>query len=424
MDTAPIQDVKMLITGMGRNALAAARELARLTPRRQDAILLGMADAIDADHAEILAANAADMDDARRNGLSSAMLDRLRLDEKRLQGISAGIRSVAALPNPLGKSIWRRTRPNGLKISKVRVPIGVIGIIYESRPNVTADAAALCFKTGNAVILRGGRESLRSSAALVKAMLAGGRPLGLPEYAIQLVPTPDRAAVRELVQLEGLVDVVIPRGGEALIRTVTELARVPVIKHYKGVCHVFVDASADPDMALQIVENAKCQRPGVCNAMETLLVHRDIAASFIPRVATLLGERGVELRGDEAARRLAPNIAPADESDWSAEYLDMVLAVRVVASVREAVDHINQYGSRHSDAIITRNRRAANLFTREVDSSAVYVNASTRFTDGGEFGMGAEIGISTDKLHARGPMGLEELTTYKYLVAGNGQVRE
>ncbi len=424
MDTTPMQDVKMLITGMGRNALAAARELARLTPRRQDAILLGMADAIDADHAEILAANAADMDDARRNGLSSAMLDRLRLDEKRLQGISAGIRFVAALPNPLGKSIWRRTRPNGLKISKVRVPIGVIGIIYESRPNVTADAAALCFKTGNAVILRGGRESLRSSAALVKAMLAGGRPLGLPEYAIQLVPTPDRAAVRELVQLEGLVDVVIPRGGEALIRTVTELARVPVIKHYKGVCHVFVDASADPDMALQIVENAKCQRPGVCNAMETLLVHRDIADSFIPRVATLLGERGVELRGDEAVRRLAPNIAPANESDWSAEYLDMVLAVRVVASVREAVDHINQYGSRHSDAIITSNRRAANLFTREVDSSAVYVNASTRFTDGGEFGMGAEIGISTDKLHARGPMGLEELTTYKYLVAGNGQVRE
>lgn len=424
MNTDNEQDIRTIITAMGRNALAASRELARLTPRRQDAILTAMAGALAARRAEILSANAADMDDGRRNGLAPAMLDRLRLDEKRLQGISDGIRAVAALPNPLGKSIRRWTRPNGLKISKIRVPIGVIGIIYESRPNVTADAAALCFKTGNAVILRGGHESLRSSAALVKAMLAGGRPLGLPEHAIQLVATPDRAAVRELVQLQGLVDLVIPRGGEALIRAVTELARVPVIKHYKGVCHVFVDASADPDMALQIVENAKCQRPGVCNAMETLLVHQDIAAAFIPRAAARLRERGVELRGDDAARRLAPAIGPADESDWYAEYLDLVLAVRVVTSAREAIDHINQYGSRHSDAIVTRSRREAALFTREVDSAAVYVNASTRFTDGGEFGMGAEIGISTDKLHARGPMGLEELTTYKYVVAGAGQVRE
>lgn len=423
MTTTHDSQIQTAVTAMGRQALDAARQLALMAPRRQNTILEAMAAALLDGQGAILAANAADMEAGRQQGLSAAMLDRLRLDEQRLAAMAAGIRTVAALPNPLGRVIRRWTRPNGLKITKLRVPIGVIAIIYESRPNVTADAAALCFKTANAVILRGGHESLRSSAAIVHAMREGGRPHGLPEHAIQLVDTPDRDAVRALAQLTGLVDLIIPRGGEALIRAVTEVARVPVIKHYKGVCHVFVDASAEMEPALAIVENAKCQRPGVCNAMETLLVHKKIAPEFLPRMAALLQARGVELRGDDTARAIVPAMRPAAEADWYAEYLDLILAVRVVDSVEASVEHINRYGSRHSDAILTRNPRAARQFTRGVDSAAVYVNASTRFTDGGEFGMGAEIGISTDKLHARGPMGLEELTTYKYVVTGAGQVR-
>jgi glutamate-5-semialdehyde dehydrogenase len=298
-------------------------------------------------------------------------------------------------------------------------------MIYEARPNVTADAAGLCFKTSNAVILRGGKESMQSNLAIVEALKAGGLKKGMPEHAIQFVATIDREAVRELVQLEGLVDVVIPRGGEGLIRAVVEQSRVPVIKHYKGVCHTYVDSSADLQMALRICENAKCQRPGVCNAMETLLVNSEVAKTFLPMVAELLGkEGGVELRGDEAARAIVPTMKSATEEDWYAEYLDLILAVRVVPSVKAAVDHVNSYGSNHSDAIIANAPEAQKVFTQEVNSAAVYVNASTRFTDGGEFGMGAEIGISTDKLHARGPMGLEELTTYKYVVRGTGQVRE
>jgi glutamate-5-semialdehyde dehydrogenase len=308
-------------------------------------------------------------------------------------------------------------------IQKVRVPIGVVAIVYESRPNVTADAAALCFKTSNAVILRGGSEAQHSNRAITEALVAGGRRRGLPEHAIQLVATTDREAVRELVRLDGLVDVVIPRGGEGLIRAVAEMSLVPVIKHYKGVCHVYVDASADLEMAVRVCENAKCQRPATCNAMEKLLVHEAVAPAFLPRVAAVLQARGVELRGDAASRAIVPSIKPAAESDWTEEYLDLVLAVKVVPGVREAIEHVNRYGSRHSDAIVAADEKAQRAFTEEVDSAAVYVNASTRFTDGGEFGLGAEIGISTDKLHARGPMGLEELTTYKYVILGNGQLR-
>ena len=412
------------MVAMGDRAMAASRELVLLTPRKKNAILQAMADAIEARKDAITAANREDLEEGRNAGLSAAMLDRLLLSELRLQGMVKGLRAVAALKDPIGATISRWIRPNGLEIVKQRVPIGVIGIIYESRPNVTADTAGLCFKTANAIILRGGKEAKRSNAAIADAMIEGGRPKGLPEYAIQLVRTTDRAAVRELVQLEGRVDLVIPRGGEALIRAVTDQARIPVIKHYKGVCHTYVDVSADQGMALSICENAKCQRPGVCNAMETVVVHRDVAAAFLPALAERLARHGVELRGDAEARALVPGMGEATEDDWYAEYLDMILAVRVVGSVREAVAHINKYGSRHSDAIVAEAEAARKVFTREVDSASVYVNASTRFTDGGEFGMGAEIGISTDKLHARGPMGLEELTTYKYVIRGNGQVRE
>ncbi len=408
---------------MGRRALAASRELSLLRAARKNAILNAMAGGIEAGAQTIRTANAEDMRAGHEAGLSAAMLDRLELSDARIKTMADGLREVAVLKDPVGRILRRWTRPNGLVIRKVSVPIGVIAIIYESRPNVTADAAALCFKTSNAVILRGGKEALASNRAIVTVMLEGGRRKGLPKDAIQLVETTDRDAVRELVQMEGLVDLVMPRGGEALIRAVTLQARVPVIKHYKGVCHVFVDEHADIEMALAIVENAKCQRAGVCNAMETMLVHQGIAERFLPEATRRLQARGVELRGDGAARALVSSMKPATEDDWSAEYLDLILAIRIVPSVDAAIEHINQYGSRHSDSIVTASEKSARLFTARVDSAAVYVNASTRFTDGGEFGMGAEIGISTDKLHARGPMGLEELTTYKYIVAGTGQVR-
>ena len=417
------------MVAMGQRALAASRALALLSARRKNSILLTMADQLLSDSPLIQQANASDMEAGRQAGLSAALLDRLQLTSARIAAMAQNLREVAALPDPVGRTIRRWTRPggdvrpSGLQFVKRRVPIGVIGIIYESRPNVTADAAALCFKTSNAVILRGGKEAARSNGAIVKAMTTGGTRKGLPADAIQFIQTPDHDAIRELVQLEGLVDLVIPRGGEALIRTVMENARVPVIKHYKGVCHVFVDQSADPDMALAIIENAKCQRPGVCNAIEKVLIHEAIAAAFLPRMAKRLQARGVELRGDDAARRIVPVIKAATAEDWTTEYLDLILAVRIVPSVKAAVEHINRYGSHHSDAIVAASATAHKIFTDEVDSACVYVNASTRFTDGGEFGMGAEIGISTDKLHARGPMGLEELTTYKYVIHGTGQVR-
>jgi glutamate-5-semialdehyde dehydrogenase len=330
---------------------------------------------------------------------------------------------VIGLKDHVGQKISTWIRPNGLEINKVRVPIGVIGIIYESRPNVTADAAVLCIKSSNTVILKGGKEALHSNRAIATALQEGGEKKGLPANAIQLIKTTDRSAVTALVRLNDYVDLVIPRGGEGLIHAVTVQATVPVIKHYKGVCHVYVDEFADLDMAVDIIENAKCQRPGVCNSMETLLVNRSIAPAFLPRIAEHLQAAGVELRGDEASLGLVPDMKEATEEDWSEEYLDLILSIAIVDDVKAAIEHINRYGSKHSDAIITKDERAQKCFMQQVDASTVYVNASTRFTDGNEFGLGAEMGISTDKLHARGPMGLEELTTYKYQVFGTGQIR-
>lgn len=410
---------------MGDRALKASRELALLSSRKKNAILEAMAAELEAHRAAIREANQKDMDAGRASGLTGALLDRLELTDKRIDGMIKGIMNVMVLEDPVGKDISTWMRPNGLEIRKTRVPIGVIGIIYESRPNVTADATVLCFKTSNAVILRGGKEAAYSNQVIARLLQEGGAKKGLPDYAIQLIATTDRNAVKELCQLEGKVDLIIPRGGEGLIRAVTEHARVPVIKHYKGVCHVYVDENADLDMAERIIENAKCQRPGVCNAMEILLVHQAAAPVFIPRIVDFLERKGVKVKGDEITRSLV--IGPmeaASEKDWETEFLDMILAIRVVPDIRAAIDHINRYGSHHSDAIISTNEAAQKMFVKEVDSATVYINASTRFTDGGEFGMGAEIGISTDKLHARGPMGLEELTTYKYIIAGKGQIRE
>ncbi|NLB55723.1 MAG: glutamate-5-semialdehyde dehydrogenase [Lentisphaerae bacterium] len=408
---------------IGLNALNASRKLALLKSTDKNRILIAMADALDADCEFLKTENAKDMEAGKEDGLSAAMLDRLLLTDDRIKGMSQGLRDIAKLRDPVGTVISTVDRPNGLEIKKIRVPIGVIAIIYESRPNVTADAAALCFKTSNAVILRGGKEAAYSNRAIVQVMLAAGEKAGLPINAIQLLDIPGHDAVRDLVQLEDIINLVIPRGGERLIRMVTENAHVPVIKHYKGVCHTFIDQSADLEMALNITENAKCQRPGVCNAIETLLVHRAIAPSVLPTIIEMLKKQNVEIRGDAETFAMAPDIKPAVDEDWDAEYLDMILAVKIVDDAQAAIDHINKHGSGHSDAIITQDTESAESFINQVDSATVYVNASTRFTDGGEFGMGAEIGISTDKLHARGPMGLEELCTYKFVIGGTGQVR-
>lgn len=418
------------MTQLARQARQASRALALLSTADKNACLKAMADALEQNRTAILEANAIDMEGGAKAGLSGAMLDRLRLDDKRIAGMARGLREVAALPDPVGRVLDDRTRPNGLHLQKVATPIGVIVIIFESRPNVTADAASLCFKTGNATILRGGREALHSNQAIAACMLEAARRAipAFPEHAIQVVPTIDREAIRELLSQTQYVDLCIPRGGEGLIRAVTDCSRVPVIKHYKGVCHVYVDATADFDMATKIIVNAKTQRPGVCNAMETLLVDRAVARDYLPLVGRALLDKKVELRADPAAmellRPLVPNLRAATEQDWYDEYLDLILAVRVVDGVQAAIDHINQYGSGHSDTIVTREEARARQFMAQVDSATVYWNASTRFTDGGEFGMGAEIGISTDKIGARGPMGLEELTTYKWLGFGTGQVRQ
>ncbi len=416
--------LKEQIHEIGQKARVASRHLAALSASQKNDILLGMADELVAQTDVLLAENAADVAEAETRGLNKAAIDRLRLTPARITGMADGIRQVAALDDPVGRTLEEWTRPNGLLIKKVRTPIGVIGIIYESRPNVTSDAAVLCIKTGNAVVLRGGSESLRSNLAIAKALQAGGGVQGLPENSIQLIPTRDREAVQLMAGMDKYIDLIIPRGGHALIEAVVSHARMPVIKHYHGVCHVFVDKAADPDMALNITINAKCQRPGVCNAMETLLVHRDAAREFLQKAGPALVEKGVELRADpEAGAMLAGSSIPATEEDWSTEYLDLILSVRVVDDLEQAIQHIEHYGSHHSDAIVTEDPATAERFLNEVDSATVYWNASTRFTDGGEFGFGAEIGISTDKLHARGPMGLDELTTYKYLILGNGQTR-
>ncbi len=409
---------------MGRTARAAGRRLALATEAQKNRALNAMADALASRQAEILAANAEDMAAAKAAGLGDAMLDRLLLTPARVTAMAAGLREVAALPDPVGRLDSATTRPNGLEIRKVRVPIGVIAIIYESRPNVTVDAAGLCLKAGNATVLRGGSESIRSNLALAAAMRDGLRAAGLPEASVQLIPWTDRAAVTHLLKMDRYVDLVIPRGGEGLIRAVVENSRIPVIKHYKGVCHVYVDSAADPGMALAIIENAKCQRPGVCNAAEKVLLHRGIAGAFAPELAAMFRRRGVEMRGDDEFCRLVPDAKPATVADWDAEYLDLVITVAVMDSLGTAAAHIAEHGSGHSDAIVTADEAAAAAFVAQVDSAAVYVNASTRFTDGSQFGMGAEIGISTDRIHARGPMGLEELTTYKYVVRGSGQIRE
>ncbi len=418
---------------LAQQAKAASRELAKLTTAEKNAGLLAMADALENNAAALKEANVLDLEVGAKMGLSSAMLDRLKLDDKRIAGMATGLREVAALPDPVGRLLDERTRPNGLKLQKISTPIGVVVIIYESRPNVTADAASLCFKSGNATILRGGKEALHSNQLIAQTMIEAGRKANaaFPEHAIQVVPVPDRETIPILLSLTQYVDLCMPRGGEGLIRAVTECSKVPVIKHYKGVCHVFVDADADLKMAEEIAFNAKCQRPGVCNAMETLLVDQAVAATFLPAIVTRLNAKHVELRIDDAARAILESgaqlpgskLRAVTEQDWFTEYNDYILNVRVVDGVPAAIEHINYYGSAHSDSIVTRNETRAKQFLAEVDSATVYWNASTRFTDGGEFGMGAEIGISTDKIGARGPMGLEELTSYKWLGIGTGQVR-
>lgn len=409
---------------MGRRARAAARALAVLSTEQKNAILRAMASGLRARGPEILEANAQDLAAGEARGLSAAMLDRLRLDEERLEAVAKGVEQVAELADPVGEILDERTRPNGMRIQQVRVPIGVIGIIYESRPNVTSDAAVLCLKSGNATILRGGSEAIHSNRAIAAALQAGGEKAGLPAHAIQLIPFTDRESVKEMASMDRYLDVIIPRGGKGLIETVVSLARMPVIKHYDGICHVYVDQDADLGMAAEIVVDSKTQKPSVCNAAETLLVHEGIAPAFLPAVGALLAERGVELRGCEATRRLmGAEVKPATEEDWKTEYLDYILAVKVVRSFEEAVAHINEHGSHHTDCIVTASERTAERFLREVDSACVHHNVSTRFSDGEEFGFGAEIGISTDKLHARGPMALRELTSYQYRVRGEGQLK-
>lgn len=420
-------NIKEQILEMGRKAQVASRALSQLDSEQKNRILLAMAEEVLASEADILSANEKDLAAARDNGLSDAMIDRLRLDPERLANIAEGIRQVAELGDPVGEILEDWERPNGLRIQKKRVPIGVIGIIFESRPNVTSDAAVLCFKTGNATILRGGKEAIHSNRALAAALQAGGAREGLPADSVQLIPFTDRESVQHMAEMDQHLDLIIPRGGAGLIETVVSLARMPVIKHYDGICHVFVDRDADLDMAEAIVINSKTQKPSVCNALETLLIDDDIAAEFAPRIAAKLHEAGVELRGDSAFKIFADqagvSTTAATEEDWKTEYLDYILAVKTVASVDEAIEHISEYGSGHSDSIVTANEATAQKFLNEVDSATVFWNASTRFSDGFEFGFGAEIGISTDKLHARGPMGLNELTSYKYLLLGDGQLR-
>ena len=408
----------------GELARKAARVLSTLSTAIKNEALLAIARALEERQDIIMAANARDMAAGKEKGLSRALLDRLLLNEKRIQDMAASVRALVTLPDPVGEitSMW--TRPNGLQIGRVRVPLGVVGIIYEARPNVTVDAACLCLKTGNAIILRGGSEAFHSNVALAQIISQAAEAAGVPQGAIQLIETTDREAANALMQANEYLDVLIPRGGAGLIRTVVEKATVPVIETGVGNCHVYVDADADLEMAEAIVINAKTQRPGVCNAMETLLVHEKVATELLPSLAAALKEKGVTLRGCERTRSLVPGVETATEEDWRTEYLDLTLAIRVVASFEAALEHIHTYGSRHSEAIVTQNYQRARDFLAQVDAAAVYVNASTRFTDGFEYGFGAEIGISTQKLHARGPTGQEQLTTFKYIIFGSGQIRQ
>ncbi len=412
------------IRKIASDARQASFAMARLSSGAKNELLMNMAMALINNTHHLIEENAKDLASGETKGLSSAMLDRLMLNEGRIKAMADGLREVANLPDPVGEVTKMWKRPNGLMVGKMRIPLGVIGIIYEARPNVTADAAALCLKAGNAVILRGGSEAINSNVAISRILCEEMTKAGIPEAALSVIPFTDREGVLEMLKQEDFIDIIIPRGGEGLIRFVVEHSKIPVIKHYKGVCHLFVDAGADFDSAEKIIINAKTQRPGVCNALETLLIHKDVAETFVPRIYETLSRLKVEMRGDECFRQFAPGVKPATEEDWYEEFLDLILAVRVVDDLDEAIAHINKYGSLHTEAIVTSNYGNAQRFIREVNSGVVLVNASTRFSDGTQLGLGAEIGISTTKLHSFGPMGLEDLTTTKFIVYGDGQVRE
>jgi glutamate-5-semialdehyde dehydrogenase len=422
-DTTAPEDWAETAQAIGRRARAAARQLAAAGTNVKNAALKAMADGLRSRDAEILKENGVDVAAAKQAGTSAALLDRLALTRDRLEKMARSLDEIIELRDPVGEILEGYVRPNGLQIQRVRVPLGVVMVIYESRPNVTSDVAALCLKSGNAAILRGGKEALRSNLAIHRALAEAVQTQGLPAEAVQMIDNPDRELLTALLKESRYIDVIVPRGGEELIRAVAQESVIPVIKHYKGVCHVYVDDLADLDMAEAICFNAKVQRPATCNAMETMLVHKNVAARFLPRICRRLAEAGVEIRGCERTRRIWPAARPAAEEDWYAEYLDLVLAVRVVDNVQEAIDHIAEYGSNHTDAIVSEDIRHVQQFIRDVDSSSVMVNTTTRFADGGEYGLGAEVGISTDKLHARGPMGCRDLTTYKWLVFGTGQLR-
>ena len=416
-------DIKAYMIKVGQRARVASREMARADTATKNGALVAAAKALRREARKLLSENAADVLAARTGGKDAAFLDRLTLTDKLIEAMAAGLEQVAKLPDPVGQISELHQQPSGIKVGRMRVPLGVIGIIYESRPNVTADAAALCLKSGNACILRGGSESVRSNVAIAACMHEGLKSAGLPENAVQVVATPDRSAVGHLLAMNEFVDIIVPRGGKDLIERVMRESRIPMIKHLEGVCHVYIDEGADVEKAIRIADNAKTQRYGVCNAIETLLVNENIAPAVLPRLAKIYADKGVELRGDEEARKLVPAMKPATEQDWYTEYLGPILAVRVVKDLDAAMNHIAKYGSQHTDAIVTEDEARAKRFLREVDSSSVLVNASTRFADGFEYGLGAEIGISTDKLHARGPVGLEGLTSQKFVVFGSGQVR-
>jgi glutamate-5-semialdehyde dehydrogenase len=418
-----MMDIKTYMQTLGRTAREASRAIAAAETRAKNAALMNMAAAIRRDAARLLAANAEDVAAANAAGLDAALLDRLTLNEKTVAGMAEGLEQIAALPDPVGGITGMNYRPSGIQVGKMRVPLGVVGIIYEARPNVTADAAGLCLKSGNAAILRGGSEAIRSNQAIAACVKEGLKSAGLPEACVQVIETTDRAAVGELITLREYVDVIVPRGGKGLIARLMNDARIPVIKHLHGVCHVYVDDRGDLDKALAIADNAKTSRYGTCNTMETLLVHRTVAESFLPRIAAIYAAKGVEMRGCAASRRIVPAMKEATEADWHEEYLAPIISIRLVDGLEAAMAHIAQYGSQHTDAIVTEDYSRARRFIREVDSSSVMVNASTRFADGFEYGLGAEIGISTDKIHARGPVGLEGLTSEKWVVLGDGHVR-
>ncbi|HPI93724.1 MAG TPA: glutamate-5-semialdehyde dehydrogenase [Deltaproteobacteria bacterium] len=413
-----------MIRGIAESARRASRALTGLSSTAKDQALRRMADSLRQASPFLQQENARDLEAANSTGLSSAMIDRLTLNGKVIEGMARGMEEIAELPDPVGKITGMARRPNGLMVGRMRIPLGVVAIIYESRPNVTADTAALCLKSGNAVILRGGSEAINSNAAIVKTLKESLKDSGIDPDVIGFIPVTDRQAIMDMLRLEDLIDLVIPRGGEGLIRTVSENSLIPVLKHYKGVCHIFVDRQADLEKAYRICLNAKVQRPGVCNAMETLLVDAPVAGIFLPKMAEIYRKHGVELRGCQKSRAYLPDMKPATEDDWYAEFLDLILAVRIVEDLHEAIDHIEKYGSNHTEAIITENYTRAMEFLNHVDSSTVLVNASTRFSDGGEFGLGAEVGISTSKIHSYGPMGIEDLTIQKFICFGDGQIRQ